>query len=132
MCSGPSLAQDAAPDDSEDEVLELRLEDLPDEPATDGAPDADAPDDLTLREVVVTGTRRETALADSPVQTQVLTRAEIESSGAETLAELLEEQAGIDVFSAVRGQGVRLRGLEPEHVLFLVDGERTLGRMDGT
>ncbi|MCB9602567.1 MAG: TonB-dependent receptor [Sandaracinus sp.] len=133
---GSGVAQDPAPDASNDDVLELRLEDLPDEPDANEEPDVDRPDadpdDLTLREVVVTGTRRETALADSPVQTQVLTRAEIESSGAETLAELLEEQAGIDVFSAVRGQGVRLRGLEPEHVLFLVDGERTLGRMDGT
>ncbi|MCU0677697.1 MAG: TonB-dependent receptor [Myxococcota bacterium] len=36
------------------------------------------------------------------------------------------------MFGAVRGEGVRLRGLEPEHTLFLIDGERTVGRMDGT
>lgn len=38
----------------------------------------------------------------------------------------------MQVFSAVRGSGLRLRGLEPEHVLFLVDGMRLIGRLDGT
>jgi len=57
---------------------------------------------------------------------------ELERSGAETLAELLEERAAMQVFSAVRGSGLRLRGLEPEHVLFLVDGMRLIGRMNGT
>lgn len=56
---------------------------------------------------------------------------ELRESGAETLAELLEERDSMQVFSAVRGSGLRLRGLEPEHVLFLVDGMRLIGRMDG-
>jgi len=65
-------------------------------------------------------------------QVESIDRQELEESGAETVAELLEERGNMQVFSAVRGEGLRLRGLEPEHVLFLVDGERIIGRMDGT
>ncbi|MEM9066907.1 MAG: TonB-dependent receptor [Myxococcota bacterium] len=89
-------------------------------------------DDLMLRTVVVTGTRREQPLEDLPVAVEVITQEEIDRSGAETLAELLEERAGLQTFNAFRGQGVQLRGLEPEHTLILVDGERTIGRIDGT
>ncbi|MBX3246969.1 MAG: TonB-dependent receptor [Myxococcales bacterium] len=122
----------AQADDELDALLD-ELEEAPPPPrAAPGGREAsvDAAD-LTLREVVVTGTRREGLLADTPVATEVISRDEIERSGAETLAELLEEQPGIDIFASVRGQGLRLRGLEPEHTLFLVDGERTIGRMNG-
>lgn len=87
--------------------------------------------DFILDTVVVTGTRREEAVADLPMSVEVIPRSDIDSSGAETVAEMLEEQPGMQVFDAVRGQGLRLRGLEPEHTLVLVDGDRTIGRMDG-
>ena len=65
-------------------------------------------------------------------QVEAIDSEALEASGAETVAELLEERGNMQVFSAVRGEGLRLRGLEPEHVLFLIDGERVIGRMDGT
>ena len=97
-------------------------------------PPVEAPDDedLRLREVVVTGTRREQPVADLPVAVEVITQEEIQRSGTETLDELLEEQGGVQVFESFRGRGVRLRGLSPEHTLILIDGERTIGRIDGT
>ncbi|MBO6939774.1 MAG: TonB-dependent receptor [Deltaproteobacteria bacterium] len=82
----------------------------------------------TLDEVVV-----DYELAEEPEPgTERIEEEELRRSGAETLAELLEERAAMQVFSAVRGSGLRLRGLEPEHVLFLVDGMRLIGRLDGT
>lgn len=104
--------------------------------AQDGEPEEDDAllfdDDLfDAGEVVITGSRREERLAETTVATEVIGAEQIQGSGAETVAELLEEQPGIDVFDDVRGQSVRLGGLDPEHVLILVDGERTVGRING-
>ena len=82
-------------------------------------------------EIVVTGTRTAMPLGDSPVATEVISRLEIERSGAEDLAGLLEEHPGISLFRSYLGAGVRIQGMEPEHVLVLVDGERVLGAKDG-
>ena len=81
---------------------------------------------------MVTGTRTERRLADSPVATEVLTRDDIEASGAENLATLLEEHAGMDVNrSNISGSNLRIQGLDPQYVLILVDGERAAGRVNG-
>ncbi len=102
----PELDRDPPRDDADAELSDAELEALFETVARDVTsppPRTRAParrrtelrdEDLTLREVVVTGTRRETPIEDSPVQTEVISRADIETSGAETLAELLEEQAG--------------------------------------
>lgn len=83
-------------------------------------------------EVVITGTRTERRHADSPVATEVITRADIDASGAESVATVLEEQAGIDVVRAnASGANVRLQGLDPQYVLILVNGERLGGRVNG-
>ncbi len=102
----PELDRDPPRDDADAELSDAELEALFETVARDVTsppPRTRAParrrtelrdEDLTLREVVVTGTRRETPIEDSPVQTEVISRADIETSGAETLAELLEEHAG--------------------------------------
>ncbi len=90
---------------------------------------SDAPQ---LDDVVVTGTRTERRLADTPVATEVITRSEIEASGAVNVADLLTSRTGIEVFSALQGEGIRLQGLDSKHVLILVDGRRITGRLSGT
>ena len=50
-----------------------------------------------VRTLVVTGTRTERTQSDAPVATQVYDRTEIEQSGAENLAEVLEETPGVQV-----------------------------------
>lgn len=85
----------------------------------------------TVEEVVVTGSRTEHAADDAPVTTEVVTRAEIDTSGAENAADLLEKHPGVQVARSFRGAGVRLQGLDSKHVLILVDGERVTGRVDG-
>ncbi|MCB9671015.1 MAG: TonB-dependent receptor [Alphaproteobacteria bacterium] len=81
--------------------------------------------------VVVTATRSERAAGDQPVAVQVIDRATLEATGAESLAELLQEQPGIQIDQTVTGASIRLQGMEPEHTLILIDGQRVLGRKDG-
>ncbi|MNX79971.1 Colicin I receptor precursor [compost metagenome] len=41
-------------------------------------------------------------------------------------------RTGIEVFSALQGEGIRLQGLDSKHVLILLDGRRITGRLSGT
>lgn len=82
--------------------------------------------------VVVTGARREELLSEAAVDTLVLTRREVELSGAEDLAELLEESPGVQVVRTFAGAEIRLQGFDPEQTLILVDGQRLNGRVNGT
>ncbi len=88
-------------------------------------------DESDIEVMVVTGTRTPVRLTDSTVPTEVIGRGEIDASGADTLAQILELRAGIQVYDAYGIAGVRLRGHEPEHVLLLVDGVRVNGRVAG-
>lgn len=90
-----------------------------------------ADDDDVAEVVVVTASRSESAQGDHPVAVEVVSREEIEASGAESLAEVLEEQPGVQIQRTVTGVSVQLQGLNPEHTLILVDGQRVLGRKDG-
>lgn len=86
------------------------------------------------RTVVVTGTRTERGLADTTVATQVLDRKALEASGAENLAEALEEQPGVQItraFGGAGGAGIQLQGLDPKYTLVLIDGQRVTGSVNG-
>lgn len=91
----------------------------------DGAPEA------ARRRIVVTGTRSARTLARTPVATQVTTRQEIEQSGAQTVAEAIEETPGVQLVRGIGGTGLRLQGLDPSYTLVLVDGQRMTGRVNG-
>ena len=94
-----------------------------DTPETDGA--------VALEPVVVTATRTPQRLKDTPVITNLITRAEIEATGAENIGEVLEHTAGIIIHRDGHGDGVQLQGLDSEYVLILVDGEPQVGRIAG-
>jgi outer membrane receptor for ferrienterochelin and colicins len=81
--------------------------------------------------IVITGSRVERPLSQSTVATEVITRKEIESSGATNVTGLLVNQPGVEVVPRLRGFSVRMQGLDPEHVAVLVDGRRVIGRIDG-
>jgi outer membrane receptor for ferrienterochelin and colicins len=79
-------------------------------------------------DVVVTGTRVERRTSEAPVATEVISREEIERSGAEDLGELLEEHPGVQIEqTSFRGQNVSIHGLGSKYVLVLIDGQRTVG-----
>lgn len=81
-------------------------------------------------ETVITGSRTERRIEDAPVQTIVIGRREIEASGAQDLAELLDSIPGIQLDTNSQfGTGVEIQGLSSRHVLVLVDGERVTGRI---
>ena len=87
---------------------------------------------IRLDALVVTAGRRLEALADVPVSTEVVTRREIEDTGAPDLAGLLTQRAGFELQGGhPGGAGVMLQGLGSERVLVLVDGQPYTGRIDG-
>src|SRR4051812_8719955 len=82
-------------------------------------------------ESVVTGSRTETRLADAPIATEVISRAEIEAAGARDLADVLATRPGVQLTRTFSGTQLMLQGLDPQYVLILVDGQRAIGRVDG-
>ena len=94
-----------------------------DTPETEGA--------VELDPVVVTATKTPQRLKDTPVITNLITRSEIEATGAENIGEVLEHTAGIIIHRDGHGDGVQLQGLDSEYVLILVDGEPQVGRIAG-
>ena len=84
-----------------------------------------------LEPIVVTGTRTERPLAETPVATELVTRKDLDKSGAESLSDFLENQAGVTISHSIFGSGVQLQGLSSEYVLVLINGERAGGRKGG-
>jgi len=83
-------------------------------------------------DVVVTAPRRfEERRSDGVLATEVIDRAQIETSGARDAAQALATQAGVQLDGSFAGTGVVLSGLEPQHTLIVVDGERLVGARDG-
>ena len=77
-----------------------------------------------LAPVVVTGTRTEKSLEDTPIRTEVVDRAEIERTHARTLKQALEDVPGLQL-TEVHGKSgyeVSLQGLTSDQVLVLIDG----------
>ncbi len=89
---------------------------------------AQSTDDATdFDDVVVTGTRTQVSVEDSLVPAQVIGRAEIERSQAQSLLQLLNGRAGISFYNqggAGKITQLNLRGAEADHVLVLIDGVR--------
>jgi outer membrane receptor for ferrienterochelin and colicins len=88
---------------------------------------------LALDQVAVTAARRPQRLADAVVTTEVVTRRDIEQTGASDLAAVLTEQTGVQLQGGhPSGAGVMLQGIGAERVLVLLDGQPLVGRISGT
>ena len=85
-----------------------------------------------LDAVVVTASRREQRLKDAVVPIELVSRAEIERTGAPDVAAVLVEQVGIQLEGGTpTGAGVQLQGFGAQRVLVLVDGQPLVGRING-
>ena len=82
-----------------------------------------------LDEVVVTATRSEISLEDSPIPTEVIGKKEIEQLNLITMQDLLQAK-GIQV-APMKSGGFQLRGLSSEYVLVMIDGVPIAGRESG-
>lgn len=91
-----------------------------------------SPDALPLDALVVTASRRMQRLADVPVTTELITRAELQQTGASDLTSALLEHTGIQLEGGQpAGAGVMLQGFGSERVLILLDGQPLVGRVSG-
>lgn len=91
-----------------------------------------APSIVPLGAVVVTAARREQRLADAVVETELISRAELERTGATDVASALVERSGLQLDGGVpAGAGVQMRGFDSRRVLVLIDGQPLIGRVNG-
>jgi outer membrane receptor for ferrienterochelin and colicins len=87
---------------------------------------------INLNEVVVTGTRTEKALKDVPVLTQVISAHQMLNLGITNVPDALQNMVpGLDVSQFGTRTSITLQGLDAKYVLFLVDGERIAGEVNG-
>lgn len=85
-----------------------------------------------LTAVVSTASRRLQRVTDAPVTTEVVSRSDIERSGASNLNALLTQFVGLQPQpSAIGSGGIQMQGLSSERVMVLIDGQPLVGRIDG-
>jgi len=87
---------------------------------------------INLNEVVVTGTRSEKTLKNVPVITQVISGQQMVNLGITTVAGALQTMVpGIDMSQFGTRASITMQGMDAKYVLFLVDGERIAGEVNG-
>ena len=75
--------------------------------------------------VIVTASRTEQEVKETPSAVEVITRADIDKMGAESLAQALKLALGIDIQeNAMVGNRSALRGMNTNQTLILIDGRR--------
>ena len=87
---------------------------------------------LELEQVVVTGTRTEKRLSESPALTKLISDREIQKAAVvSTLESLQDNVPGIVISPNAMGNNMRIKGLNSRYILFLVDGERLISEGAG-
>jgi outer membrane receptor for ferrienterochelin and colicins len=87
---------------------------------------------IDLNAVVVTGTRTEKNLKNTPVLTQSIGIRELLNKDVSDITAALETSVpGIEFSSSAAGKSISLQGIDPQYMLFLVDGERLAGETYG-
>ncbi len=85
-----------------------------------------------MEEVVVTGTGTQHRLKDVPVQTEVITRRELEQYGGRSLEDILSGLTASFAFSEDdMGSQMQMNGLGNAYILILIDGKRLHGDNGG-
>lgn len=83
---------------------------------------------IDLNAVVITGTRTEKSLKNTPVLTQSISIQELENKDVQDITQALEFVVpGVEFTSQAQGKSLSLQGIDPQYMLFLVDGERLAG-----
>jgi outer membrane receptor for ferrienterochelin and colicins len=87
---------------------------------------------IDLNEVVVTGTKSEKTLKNVPILTQVISARKMLELGLTNVTDALQTMVpGLNVSHNGTLVTVTLQGMDAKYVLFLIDGERIAGEVDG-
>jgi outer membrane receptor for ferrienterochelin and colicins len=87
---------------------------------------------IDLNEVVVTGTKSEKTLKNVPVLTQVISARKMLDLGITNVPDALQTMVpGLNVSQFGTRVSITLQGMDAKYVLFLIDGERIAGEVNG-
>lgn len=84
---------------------------------------------INLNEVVISATRSEINIEDSPIPTDVIGKKEIEQLNLITMQDLLQTKGYF--VAPMKSGGFQLRGLSSEYILVMIDGVPISGRESG-
>lgn len=86
--------------------------------------------EYTLDTMVVTATRTQMTVKETPSTVEVVDSKKLEQTQAKTLRDALKGALGVNVFNDFQGRSnVSIRGSESRHVLIMVDGKRLGGEL---
>ncbi len=87
---------------------------------------------INLNEVVVTATKSEKTLKNVPVLTQVISARQMLNLGITNVTDALQNMVpGLDVSQFGTRTSISMQGMDSKYVLFLIDGERIAGEVNG-
>lgn len=86
----------------------------------------------TLSAIVVTGTGTHYKIDNAPVQTEIISKKDIEKISGRNVEEILTNAfSSIDYISSSMGTNLKINGLGSDYVLVLVNGKRLTGGIGG-
>lgn len=86
---------------------------------------------IKMSELVVTGTRTQKLHDNVPIATEVISKEDINNSGAQSIADLLSQRAGVSLQTSVEGGSVlNILGMDSRYILILMDGQPITGRFN--
>ncbi len=86
----------------------------------------------TLAPIVITGTGTHYRIDDVPVQTEIITRKDIEEIGGRNLEDIISNiSSSVDFISSSMGTNLKINGLGKDYVLILLNGKRLTGGIGG-
>lgn len=87
---------------------------------------------IDLNEVVVTGTKSEKTLKNVPVITQVISAGKMLNLGITNVPDALQTMVpGLNLSQFGTRASITMQGMDAKYVLFLIDGERIAGEING-
>ena len=91
------------------------------------------PEILDLDRIVVTGTRSERHIKNTPILTHVITNDDISNSSYSNVKDILEmAMPNVQAVASNHGDDrVKIQGLDNKYLTFLIDGERVVGEFAG-
>ncbi|TKG93009.1 TonB-dependent receptor [Puteibacter caeruleilacunae] len=86
----------------------------------------------SISPVVVTGTGTHHRIDDVPVQTEIITKKDIQEIAGKNIEELISGiSSSVDFISSSMGTNIKINGLGADYVLFLLNGKRLTGGIGG-